>query len=113
MGQVKVKSEVYSKSKYEKVVESKKFQDLIGRKKRFIIPCTVFFLVFYFVLPLMTSYSTILNTKAISDITWAWVFAIGQFIMTWTLLTMYMRKSAFFDKLAQEVIEDEIKGGNV
>lgn len=113
MGHVKVESEVYSKSKYEKVVESKKFSDLISRKKKFIVPCTVFFLVFYFILPILTSYSTILNTTAIGDITWAWVFAIGQFIMTWTLLTIYMKKSAIFDKLAQEVIEDEIKDGNV
>lgn len=67
---------------------------------------SVFFLVFYFVLPIMTSYSKVLNEKAFGSITWAWVFASAQFIMTWVLCSLYTRKAVEFDELAEKIKED-------
>ncbi|MCU9613385.1 DUF485 domain-containing protein [Caldibacillus lycopersici] len=100
------------KNKFEKVVESKEFKELMDRKKKFIVPLTIFFLVFYFALPILTSYTKILHQPAIGDITWVWIFALAQFIMTWTLVTIYMKKSAAFDMLAQKIVEEEVsKGG--
>lgn len=97
---------------YEQVAESSRFREFMSKKKRFIIPLTVFFLIFYFTLPVMTSYSDVLNRPVIGDISWAWLFAIAQFIMTWVLCTMYAKKSASFDDDADAIIEEEIvKGG--
>ncbi|MBS4172646.1 DUF485 domain-containing protein [Bacillus sp. FJAT-49736] len=98
---------------FESIAESKKFKELISTKKKFIISCTIFFLVFYFALPVLTSYSKILNTKAIGEISWAWIFALLQFIMTWVLCTIYVKKAASFDKLAEEVISENISEGEV
>lgn len=97
------------KTNYEKMIETEKFQELMSQKKTFIIPLTIFFLAFYFTLPILTSYTKVLHAKAIGDITWVWLFAVAQFIMTWTLVTIYMKKSATFDRLASEVIEEETK----
>ena len=33
-----------------------------------------------------------LNTPAFGDVTWAWVFAFAQFIMTWALCMIYSKK---------------------
>ncbi|MCG3089453.1 DUF485 domain-containing protein [Sporosarcina sp. MB25] len=78
---------------------------MLRRKKRFIVPMTIFFLAFYFMLPIMTSYSTVLNTPVYGDITWAWVFATAQFVVTWVLCVMYVKKSNSFDKDSDEIIK--------
>lgn len=91
------------------VLKSAKFKELMASKKRFLWPYTAFFMIFYFSLPLMTSYSKVLNHSAIGPISWAWIFAFSQFIMTWALCIIYTRKSAHFDRIIEE-IKQERKG---
>ncbi|MDI3410615.1 DUF485 domain-containing protein [Bacillus sonorensis] len=94
---------------YSKAAASPAFQELLKRKRAFIVPMTVFFLLFYFLLPILTSYFTFLNQPAVSSVTWAWVFAIAQFIMTWTLCILYTRKAEQFDRMAND-FKHEIGG---
>jgi len=88
---------------YRKIAASEGFRRLMSRKKRFILPLSLFFLTFYFVLPVMTSYTDVLNGSALGPITWAWVFAFGQFVMTWALCTLYTRKAVQFDKMSETI----------
>jgi len=88
---------------YSEIVRSEPFSRLMAKKKRFIVPMMLFFLVFYFILPIMTSYSQVLNQKAFGSITWAWVFASAQFLMTWVLCWLYSRKAVEFDRLADQI----------
>ncbi|MDQ1144631.1 uncharacterized membrane protein (DUF485 family) [Bacillus sp. SORGH_AS 510] len=97
------------KNDYSAIAQSSSFQTLLSEKKKFIIPITIFFFCFYFALPILTSYTTILNNKFIGNITWAWVFAFLQFVMTWVLCMIYSKKAARFDELAKKVVEE---GGN-
>lgn len=90
---------------YTQIVQSSEFKQLLQAKKKFIIPMTIFFFTFYFILPIMTSYSKILNTPAIGAITWAWVFGFAQFIMTWTLCMLYSKKAQSFDKLSDNILK--------
>ncbi|MBO0962461.1 DUF485 domain-containing protein [Neobacillus sp. MM2021_6] len=99
------KSKDYSESDYSSIAQSSSFQALLSEKKKFIIPITIFFFCFYFALPILTSYSTVLNHKFIGSITWAWVFAFLQFVMTWGLCMLYSKKAAKFDDLANNVIQ--------
>ncbi|QDI90993.1 DUF485 domain-containing protein [Salicibibacter halophilus] len=93
---------------YKQVEKSSTFRQLISEKKKFIIPCSIFFLIFYFSLPTLASYTTVLDGDAIGGvITWAWVLAFAQFVMTWTLCILYTRKAAHFDQLAQKVLNEE------
>jgi uncharacterized membrane protein (DUF485 family) len=94
---------------FEEISKSEKFGELMNEKKRFLVPLTIFFLVFYFMLPILTSYSTILNRTAIGPITWTWVYAFAQFIMTWVLCMMYVRKATRFDQMADEIVHDYTK----
>ncbi|WP_160724359.1 DUF485 domain-containing protein [Bacillus sp. USDA818B3_A] len=91
---------------YNSIVHSTAFRKLLSEKKRFIIPITIFFFCFYFALPILTSYTTILNHKFFGSITWAWVFAFLQFVMTWGLCMLYSKKAAKFDELASAVVQE-------
>lgn len=100
------KQKADSEIDYSAIAKSSSFQALLSEKKKFILPITIFFFCFYFLLPIMTSYSTVLNNKFIGDITWAWVFAFMQFIMTWGLCMLYSKKAARFDELAENVVNE-------
>ncbi|WP_068674935.1 DUF485 domain-containing protein [Oceanobacillus sp. Castelsardo] len=102
-----------NKVDYERIVESEQFKSFMKVKRKFILPMTVFFLVFYFLLPICTSYTTFLNTPAFGDISWVWIFAVAQFVMTWVLCTIYVKKANSFDEKVKAIINDQIeKGGN-
>lgn len=62
-------------------------------------------------LPILTSYTTILNKSAIGSITWTWVYVFAQFIMTWALCMIYVRRSIKFDELAAEIVEENMRKG--
>lgn len=96
---------------YEAVEQSEEFQTLMTKRKKFIVPYTIFFLVFYFLLPIFTSYTTFLNKPAIGDVSWVWLFAIGQFVMTFTLSIVYVRKANHFDDDAEEIIDHQLSEG--
>jgi uncharacterized membrane protein (DUF485 family) len=79
------------------------------QKKKFIVPMSIFFMVFYFALPIMTVYSTVLNKPAFASVSWAWVFAFAQFVMTIALCMIYTRKARKFDEIVEK-IKKETRG---
>lgn len=89
---------------FERIAESQEFKHLLNTKKKFLIPSTIVFLSLYILLPILTSYTTILNKPAIGAITWTWIYSIGLFIMTWVLCMIYVRKAARYDAMAEEII---------
>ncbi|MFC4769933.1 DUF485 domain-containing protein [Effusibacillus consociatus] len=101
-------------TEWHRVAQSGVFQELIRQKRSFIVSSTIFFIVFYFTLPVLTAFTTVLNGKAIGAVTWAYVYAFAQFVMTWGLCHLYVKKAKRFDeqieKLKQEIME---KGGKV
>lgn len=96
-----------SPEEYAEIAKSAYFQKLLKEKKKFIIPFTIFFFCFYFALPILTSYTTILNTPFIGSITWAWVLAFLQFVMTWAFCMIYYKKASRFDELSRQIVEEE------
>lgn len=95
---------------YSKIVQSSSFQKLLREKRNFIIPWSIFFLVFYFTLPTLTSYTSVLKNTAFGSISWAWVFGFAQFIMTWSLCMIYTKRASKFDQTV-ETIKQSVKGG--
>jgi uncharacterized membrane protein (DUF485 family) len=89
------------------------FKELVRSKKAFIIPATIFFLVFYFGLPVLAGFTTILNGNAIGSITWAYVYAFAQFAMTWILMHLYVSRANRWDDLVDrargEAAEGEVR----
>jgi len=85
------------------IANSSEFKQLLSNKKKFVIPWVLFFLVFYYTLPICTSYFTFLNEKAIGSLNWAYLFAFAQFLMTWTLCLIYARKANQFDESVAKI----------
>lgn len=88
---------------YSIIVKTSSFQKLLHEKRNFIIPWSIFFLVFYFTLPILTAYTSLLSGNAFAGISWAWVFAFAQFIMTWGLCIIYTNRAAKFDQSVEEI----------
>ncbi|MFP3884091.1 DUF485 domain-containing protein [Priestia filamentosa] len=88
---------------YTELVQSPTFQRLMREKRRFILPFSLFFLAFYFTLPVLTAYFTFLNETAFWSLTWAWVFAFAQFVMTWALCMIYTKRAQKFDVLVEDL----------
>ncbi len=78
------------------------FKELIRAKKAFIIPATIFFMIFYFTLPFLTAFTTVLNFTVIGAISGAYIYAFAQFIMTWGLAHLYIHQANKWDDLVDE-----------
>lgn len=99
-----------SLSQWEEIEANPEFQQLISAKKRFIIPATIFFIVYYFALPVLVGYfPEFMETKVIGKINIAYIFALSQFFMAWIIAFLYVRKAGQFDEMAAR-ITDHLKG---
>jgi len=90
------------------------FKTLLAAKVKFIVPFTIFFLVYYLALPLLVGFAPdFMDTKVIGDINVAYLFALSQFIMTWVLAGIYLRRAAVFDSMVKNIIAKlgTLKGG--
>ena len=95
------------KTEWDRIAESNEFKDLMAAKKIFIIPAVVFFIVYYFLLPILVGYSPeFMATKVIGEVNLAYLFALSQFFMAWTVAWLYVRAANTFDKLAKKIIKE-------
>jgi uncharacterized membrane protein (DUF485 family) len=88
---------------WEAVERSPEFRELIRRKKAFVIPATAFFLAWYFGFIILAGYAPdFMGREFITDgLTVGYALALTQFVMTWALGWMYLRKAdRVFDPLA-------------
>src|SRR5690349_23707853 len=94
------------KTEWDRIAETREFKDLMATKKVFIVPAFVFFLVYYFLLPILVGYAPkFMATKVIGVVNIAYLFALSQFFMAWTIAWLYVRAANDFDKLAKDIIE--------
>ena len=90
---------------WERIAAMSTFQAHLAAKQRFIIPATLFFLVYYFALPLLVGYAPqMMEIKLVGVVNLAYVFALSQFFMAWILAAFYLRAAKRFDAMAAEVI---------
>ncbi len=93
---------------WEEIERSSAFQDLVRKRKSFVLPGTIFFLAWYMGFILLTAYAEGFMSERISGgLTVGYVLALTQFLMVLVLGLLYLRKSAnVFDPLAEMAIED-------
>jgi uncharacterized membrane protein (DUF485 family) len=97
---------------WHRLAASERFQNLLKAKRRFIVPATIFFVVYYFALPVLIGYARPLMAKpVIGPVNWAYLFALSQFFVAWIIAALYVRAAARFDKMAAGVISEEDNGG--
>ena len=93
---------------WEAVERSPEFRELTKRKRSFVVPATAFFLAWYFGFVILCGYAPdFMGREFITDgLTVGYVLALSQFLMTWVLGWMYLRKAnRQFDPLAAKARE--------
>src|SRR5215204_2590878 len=94
------------------VERSPEFRELVRRKKAFVIPATVFFLAWYFGFIILAGYAPdFMGREFITDgLTVGYALALSQFVMTWLLGWLYLRKAdRVFDPLAERAREAALR----
>jgi uncharacterized membrane protein (DUF485 family) len=97
---------VESNNEWVRVERTAAFKELIKRKRAFIIPATIFFMVFYFGLPFLAAFTTVLNVKVLGPLTLAYVYAFAQFAMTWIIMHLYVSRANKWDDLVDRSREE-------
>jgi uncharacterized membrane protein (DUF485 family) len=92
---------------------SPEFRELIRRKRRFVVPATIFFLAWYFGFIILAGYAEDFMGESIYEgFTVGYLLALSQFVMVWTLSWLYLRKAdREFDPLARKAAETALQAG--
>ena len=91
---------------WSRVTQLPEFRAMVRAKLRFIVPAVIFFVVYYFALPVLVGYAPgLMSKRVIGVVNIAYLFALSQFFMAWIIAALYLRAAARFDKLEHEVIE--------
>ena len=86
------------------------FKALLAAKRKFVVPATVFFIVYYFALPILVGYMPQLMTKKIGLVNIAYLFALSQFFVAWLIALLYVRAAHRFDAIASGIRAKSEKG---
>ena len=94
--------------------KSPEFQELVSTRNRFVVPATIFFLVWYLgFIFLAGSAKDFMGREFIFDgLTVGYVLALSQFVMVWVLAWVYIKKAdRDFDPLARAAAKKASEGG--
>ena len=90
---------------WKQIAATDNFKTLITTKRKFILPAVIFFIVYYFALPVLVGYAPkLMETRIFGVVNLAYLFALSQFFMAWILAAIYIRKAGKFDALAQKIV---------
>lgn len=94
-----------TRNDWERVAAMDEFKALVTAKLRFIVPATVFFVVYYFALPVLVGYAPgWMEKKVLGVVNLAYLFALSQFFMAWILAALYLRAAGRFDAMAKRIL---------
>jgi len=105
---------VKSITQWDRIAASRQFKDLMATKRIFIVPAFIFFVVYYFALPVLVGYApAFMSTKVIGNVNIAYLFALSQFFVAWIIAGLYVKAANDFDRLSKDIIEKgDGQGGN-
>ena len=82
------------------------FQALLRARRRFVLPATVFFFLFYFSLPAGVALAPALMRRPVfGPLTFAYALGLLEFAMVWVLLALYMHQAKAFDSRAATIAQ--------
>jgi uncharacterized membrane protein (DUF485 family) len=93
---------------WKEIASSAEFRHLVRAKGLVVIPATIFFIVYYFALPVLVGYAPhVMERKIVGNINLAYVFALSQFFVAWAIAALYLRAAARFDRMAKKITDRE------
>lgn len=98
---------------WDHVAASREFKHLMATKRIFIVPAFLFFLIYYFLLPVLVGYAPhFMSIKVWHNVNLAYLFALSQFFMAWTIAGLYVRAGDNFDELYKDILEKALTHEN-
>ena len=96
---------------WEAIERSPEFQELVTRRRSFVLPATIFFLTYYMAFILLAGYAPdFMGERLIDGFTVGYALALTQFVMTWFLGWLYLRRSnRMFDPPAKRAAERAVE----
>jgi uncharacterized membrane protein (DUF485 family) len=94
-----------SQSTWDAIAESQPFKDLMATKKIFIVPAFVFFVLYYFALPVLVGYAPQFMSTKVLGVNLAYLFALSQFFVAWIIAGLYVKAANDFDRLAKDIVD--------
>lgn len=92
---------------WDRIYASGAYRRMIREKTVTVVAMTVFFVAYYFALPVLVGYWPDLMARRVwGKVNWAYLFAFSQFIMTWAVAYLYMRYAGRFDRTTQRILAD-------
>jgi uncharacterized membrane protein (DUF485 family) len=106
-------SDHHSEIDWEAAERSPEFKELIAKRKRFVLPATIFFLSWYLGFILLAGYAEdFMGDSVYEGLTVGYVLALSQFVMVWVLAGVYLRKAnRDFDPLARKAAARALEVG--
>jgi uncharacterized membrane protein (DUF485 family) len=99
-------------SGWSRIANSSDFRKLLASKKAFVVPATIFFVVYYFLLPVLVGYApNFMQTKVIGPLNVAYLFALSQFAVVFIITYLYVRAARKFDAASARLISEFTTGG--
>ena len=98
-------------SQWDRVAAMPKFKQLLKDKAAFIVPATIFFIVYYFLLPISVGYFPQFMDKRVGPVNIAYLFALSQFFVAWAIAALYVHKASRFDEQSKQLLDELEKGG--
>lgn len=86
---------------------SPEFQELVHKRRSFVVPATIFFLAWYMGFILLTAYAESFMSKRVYEgLTVGYTLALTQFLMVLVLGLVYLSRAAkVYDPLAAKAID--------
>lgn len=89
---------------WDEIAAAPEFKTLLVSKTAFIVPTTIFFLVYYFALLVLVGWFPDLMKTKVGSVNLAYLFALSQFFMAWVVAGFYVVKAAGWDKSAAALL---------
>jgi len=90
---------------WEAIARDRDFHTLLRAKAAFIVPCTLLFVVYYFALPISVGwFPEVMRQKIVGNLNVAYLFALSQFFMAWTLAGLYVGVAMGWDAKAAAIL---------
>src|SRR4051795_12643833 len=98
---------------WQAIEASPEFQELVTKRRSFVLPATIFFLTYYMAFILLAGYAPdFMGSSVYEGLTVGYCLALTQFVMVFALGIMYLKRAdAEYDPLAAKVVEMAGEGG--
>jgi uncharacterized membrane protein (DUF485 family) len=94
-----------SSADWNRIAASAEFRELLAAKARFIVPATIFFIVYYFALPALVGWAPkFMSQPVLGVVNLAYLFALSQFLVAWLIAFLYVRAANRFDRMGKDIL---------